>query len=150
MTPVMICFFSCCYLRVSCVELYQHISDSETICDMCIFIIFIVGVNSPAPPYSLCAFQMTSEHVLINGFVDFIVCYELLGIWLMTTKDVRLKNEYRFHPIFLVIFFINVFLYYRCIQGSHLFFRYFVIVFVFKCFIYSGISSEAELPISSI
>jgi hypothetical protein len=27
--------------------LYQHISDSETICDKCIFIIFIVGVNLP-------------------------------------------------------------------------------------------------------
>jgi hypothetical protein len=83
---VMIWFFSCCYLRVSSVELYQHISDSETICDKCIFIIFIVGVNSPEPPYSLYAFQVTGGHLLINGFVDFIVCYEFLGLWFINKQ----------------------------------------------------------------
>ena len=41
----------------------------------------------------------------------------ILGVWFMTTKDVWLMNEYRFHPIFLVVFF-----------------RYCVIVYVFKCF----------------
>jgi hypothetical protein len=46
--------------RVSSVELYQHISDRETICDKCIFIIFIVGVNSPEPPSVL---QMMDKYI---------------------------------------------------------------------------------------
>jgi hypothetical protein len=30
---------------------------------------------------------VTGGHLLINGFVDFIVCYEFLGLWFITTKE---------------------------------------------------------------